>query len=138
MRCAAAACSRSRPRTVRSRSATTRSALDAGRYNTLAITDTGSGIDDATKAHLFEPFFTTKDLGKGTGLGLSTVMGIVQQSGGHLTVDSELGHGATFRVYLPAIVNNTAPQVIPMPRTITHVGGSSGSSSSRTRSRSAR
>jgi CheY-like chemotaxis protein len=50
-------------------------------------------------------------------------MGIIQQSGGHLTVDSELGHGATFRVYLPAIVNNTAPQVLAMPRTITHVGG---------------
>ena len=97
--------------------------LDAGTYNMLAITDTGSGIDDATKAHLFEPFFTTKDLGKGTGLGLSTVMGIVQQSGGHLTVDSEVGHGATFRVYLPAITNAVAPQTIAMPRTITHVGG---------------
>ncbi|MEP6862111.1 MAG: ATP-binding protein [Deltaproteobacteria bacterium] len=97
--------------------------LDAGTYNTLAITDTGSGIDDAAKAHLFEPFFTTKDLGKGTGLGLSTVMGIVQQSGGHLTVDSELGQGTTFRVYLPAIVNTIEPQLISMPRTITHVGG---------------
>ena len=97
--------------------------LDAGEYNTLSISDTGSGIDDATKAHLFEPFFTTKDLGKGTGLGLSTVMGIVQQSGGHLTVDSEVGHGATFRVYLPAIVHKTAPQLIAMPRTITHAGG---------------
>ncbi|MEO6774573.1 MAG: ATP-binding protein [Kofleriaceae bacterium] len=99
--------------------------LDAGDYNTLAITDTGSGIDDATKAHLFEPFFTTKDLGKGTGLGLSTVMGIVQQSGGHLTVDSEVGHGATFRVYLPAIAvaNPPAAQGPLVPRTITHVGG---------------
>jgi len=97
--------------------------LAAGSYNTLAITDTGSGIDDTTKAHLFEPFFTTKDLGKGTGLGLSTVMGIVQQSGGHLTVESEVGKGATFRVYLPAIASTVAPHALALPRTTTHVGG---------------
>jgi len=100
-----------------------RGGVDAGTYNALSISDTGSGIDDTTKAHLFEPFFTTKDLGKGTGLGLSTVMGIVQQSGGYLTVESEVGNGATFRVFLPAIPNTGAPSALPAPRTITHAGG---------------
>jgi PAS domain S-box-containing protein len=78
-------------------------------FTTLAIVDTGTGIDPQTQAHLFEPFFTTKDPGKGTGLGLSTVMGIVQQSGGRITVDSVLGHGSTFRVFLPAIAKPAAP-----------------------------
>jgi len=97
--------------------------LPAGRYSMLAITDTGTGIDDATKAHLFEPFFTTKDLGKGTGLGLSTVMGIVQQSGGHITVETELGHGSVFRVYLPALARSVPAPVPPVPRTVTPIHG---------------
>ena len=100
-----------------------RGGVEAGTYNALSITDTGSGIDETTKAHLFEPFFTTKDLGKGTGLGLSTVMGIVQQSGGYLTVESEVGKGATFRVFLPAIANAATPNLLSTPRTITHAGG---------------
>ena len=95
--------------------------LPAGRYNTLAITDTGTGIDDQTKTHLFEPFFTTKALGKGTGLGLSTVMGIVQQSGGHITVDSVVGHGTTFRVFLRAI-EEVPPPTLALPRTVTQTG----------------
>jgi CheY-like chemotaxis protein len=77
--------------------------IPAGWYATLAVRDTGTGMDAETQAHIFDPFFTTKSTGKGTGLGLAAGLGIVTQNGGYITVISAPGQGAAFTLYLPAL-----------------------------------
>ena len=91
-----------------------------GQYVVMAVSDSGTGMNKETIAHVFEPFFTTKEPGKGTGLGLATVYGIAQQNGGFVSVHSELGRGSTFKVYLPRAPDGgeVAEETAPTPASL--------------------
>ncbi len=97
--------------------AATEASLPPGEYALISVTDTGTGIDKAIQTRIFEPFFTTKAIGKGTGIGLSIVYGTLKKHGGRIYVESEPGHGATFKIYLPLIQSGRIQELFP-PRSL--------------------
>jgi CheY-like chemotaxis protein len=103
--------------------ASTHDGVEPGLYVCLSVTDSGVGIDEETQARIFEPFFTTKAVGAGTGLGLATVLGVVEQSGGHIELYSEPGLGTSFKVYLAAAAGEAAITGYTPPERPERLGG---------------